>query len=133
MVLIRDHQPDIILCQEIQASEDQLKQLVPGYNILRSRVEGDRKPGITMLYKIHLEALSRVEVLRGRLQFVDFGPIKVFNLYAHSGHNKMVKRVEFFKTELFENTQGGGKFLIGGNLNCVTRRQDIQGHFKDKY
>ena len=95
--LIMDHRPDVILCQEIQATEDQLKQLVPGYNVLYSRVEGGRKPGIATLYKNHLDALSRVEILRGRLQFVDFGPIKVFNLYAHSGRNKMAERAEFFK------------------------------------
>ena len=74
-----------------------------------------RKPGIATIYKNHLDVLNRAEVVMGRLQFVDFGTLKVFNLYAHSGCNKMAERAEFFKTELFENNQGGGKFLIGGN------------------
>ena len=67
--LIMDYQPDIVLCQEIQATEENLKQLVPGYSVLYSRVEGGRKPGIAILYKIHLDAINRVEILRGRLQF----------------------------------------------------------------
>ena len=108
--LLKDHSPDVVLCQEIIATEDTLKQLVQGYNVLYSRVEEGRKPGIAILYKIHLEAINRVEILRGRLQFIDFGPIKVFNLYAHSGRNKMAERAEFFKTELFQNTRTG-KFM----------------------
>ena len=63
-----------------------------------------RKPGIAIMYKNHLDVLSRAEVVRRRLQFVDFGPLKVLNLYAHSGHNKMAERVEFFNTKLFKNT-----------------------------
>ena len=82
--------------------------MVPDFTVLYSQVEGGRKPGIATIYKKHLDVLNRAEVVRGRLQFVDFGPIKVFNLYAHSGCNKMAKRAEFFKTELFENIPGGG-------------------------
>ena len=44
----------------------------------------------------------------------------------------MAERAEFFKTELFQNTRTG-KFIIGGDWNCVTRRQDVSGHFKEKH
>ena len=51
--------------------------MVPDYKVHYSQVEEGRKPGIATIYRDHIDVLARTEVVMGRLQFVDFGTIKI--------------------------------------------------------
>lgn len=138
---ICDHQPDIMMLQEVRAFPAQLSlflQAIPGYDIVFHPAEKPGYSGTALYYKssLHPNRATRLreeEMLdsEGRTLVLTIGRTHYINVYTPNGTNGQ-ERLKFklnFYAQLTEYVQRlldqGESIIIGGDLNVAHTEHDL--------
>lgn len=141
---LEESQPDIVLMQEVRATEDQARlalrpALEAGWHLVMAPSEFKGRAGVGILSK---QELTDVQVGFGSFMqagrwiegtyAASFGPVRVASLYLPSGDTLTEKQDEKFRfldeftgvLDTWANTHEHA--VIGGDWNICHRRQDLK-------
>ena len=142
--LLNRFKPDVLSLQENVLKTNELKEMVKrqGYEA-ECNFDESRKPGTAMIWKASLQVLAppqpiearTTQMLKVRDERVE-GSLIIINVYAPSGSAGKGAREELFKGALarcLRNCRGqGGKFMLMGDWNSVTKEYDVERNFELK-
>ena len=142
--LLTRFKPDVLSLQENVLKTNELKQMVKrqGYEA-ECNFDESGKPGTAMIWKTCLQVLAPPQPIEARtmqvLKIKDRGgeeKLIVINVYAPSGSAGKREREELFKGALTRSLRScrgeGGRFLLMGDWNCVTKEVDVERNYELK-
>ena len=87
---------DLIFLQEVRMSKEQIKKVLPDFNVdVNIDVENASKPGTALLWKPYLLVENVVSPVQCRIQIASLGGYCLINIYAPSGSSKNMKGLHF--------------------------------------
>lgn len=136
-----EHQPDILMLQEVRAFPDQLSifvQAIPGYDVIFHPAEKAGYSGTAIYYKsslkpdrvtrLHEESLLDSE---GRTLVLTHGKTHFINVYTPngtSGQERLAFKSEYY-AQLIDYIQrllvNGDSVVLGGDLNIAHTEKDL--------
>jgi len=125
MEFIKVYEIDILLVQEVT---NMIQQDLFGYEIHYNIGTSKRGTAIVARDDIRLENIIRLP--SGRAVGARFRDTWIINIFAPSGTAKRHEREHFYSTELAYLLTTEPQFIVmGGNFNCVLKREDTTGNF----
>ena len=142
--LLDRFKPDVLSLQENVLKTNELKAIVKrqGYEA-ECNFDESGKPGTAMIWKANLQVLAPPQPIEARTMQVlkirdrgSSGNLIIANVYAPSGSAGKGEREQLFKGALartLRSSRGeGGRIMVMGDWNCVTKEVDVERNFEVK-
>ena len=142
--LLDRFKPDVLSLQENVLKTNELKAIVnrQGYEA-ECNFDESGKPGTAMIWKANLQVLAPPQPIEARTMQVlkirdrgSSGNLIIANVYAPSGSAGKGEREQLFKGALartLRSSRGeGGRIMVMGDWNCVTKEVDVERNFEVK-
>ncbi|QTE29990.1 exodeoxyribonuclease III [Pengzhenrongella sicca] len=138
-----DRKPDVLLLQEVRAPDALLADFFPaGWHLAHSEAEAKGRAGVGIASRLPMSAIriglgQGVPTNTGRwveadLELPEGGALTVVSAYLHSGTvgtpsmDEKYAFLDLVSARLAELTAGGGRVVVGGDLNIAHAAVDIK-------
>ena len=135
--ILKNHQPDIWMMQEVNVNSEEMSSLVQhcGYNAeCNITADDENTRGTAIVWKQSIELKNIFTVEECRVQTAQLGSLNLVNVYAPSGQGNKYSRMEFYGQTIMRIYRSAYPCipLLAGDFNCVLGAKDARNNAAQK-